>query len=69
MAAIERQNSRILSIAPLPSFDPLLAFAALVVEGDDTLGAACHVAHRPGSPWPPRLIKHNVQIIMPESQP
>ena len=38
MAAKLRHNSRVHLIAPLTLFDPLLSGAALVVEGDDSLG-------------------------------
>ena len=36
-------TSRVHLIAPLPLFDPLLAYATLVVEGDDPLGQARRV--------------------------
>jgi hypothetical protein len=45
LAANERHDSRVHLIAALPSLIPLLASPALVVEGDDILGAARHVCH------------------------
>ena len=45
MAANVRHDSRVHLIAPVPSLDPLLARAALVVESNDALGRATHVRH------------------------
>jgi hypothetical protein len=43
LAAKVRHDSRVHLIAPLALFDPLLSRAALVVEGDDSLGRTSQV--------------------------